>query len=37
VVDGQENPVGVLIPVQIHQYHQYASLWNYLVDPLVFL
>jgi len=35
VVDGQENPVGVLIPVQIHQYHQYASLWNYLVDPLV--
>ena len=36
VVDGQENPVGVLIPVQIHQYHQYASLWNYLVDPLVF-
>ncbi|MEH0018125.1 MAG: DctP family TRAP transporter solute-binding subunit [Desulfobacter sp.] len=36
VVDGQENPVGVLIPVQIHQYHQYATLWNYLVDPLIF-
>jgi TRAP-type C4-dicarboxylate transport system substrate-binding protein len=35
VVDGQENPVGVLIPVQIHQYHQYATMWNYLVDPLV--
>ncbi len=34
-VDGQENPVGVLIPVQIHQYHQYATFWNYLVDPLV--
>jgi TRAP-type C4-dicarboxylate transport system substrate-binding protein len=34
-VDGQENPVGVLIPVQIHQYHQYATFWNYLVDPLI--
>lgn len=35
VVDGQENPVGVLIPVQIFQYHQYATFWNYLVDPLI--
>ncbi len=35
VVDGQENPVGVLIPVQIYQYHKYASFWNYLVDPLI--
>jgi tripartite ATP-independent transporter DctP family solute receptor len=35
VVDGQENPVGVLIPVQIYQYHKYATMWNYLVDPLV--
>ncbi len=36
VVDGQENPVGVLVPVQIFQYHKYASFWNYLVDPLIF-
>ncbi len=35
VVDGQENPVGVLIPVQIWQYHQYVTLWNYLVDPVI--
>jgi TRAP-type C4-dicarboxylate transport system substrate-binding protein len=35
VVDGQENPLGVLIPVKIHQYHSYATMWNYLVDPLV--
>lgn len=35
VVDGQENPVGVLVPAQIWQYHKYATLWNYLVDPLV--
>jgi TRAP-type C4-dicarboxylate transport system substrate-binding protein len=34
-VDGQENPVGVLIPVQIYQYHKYATFWNYMVDPLV--
>jgi TRAP-type transport system periplasmic protein len=35
VVDGQENPVGVLIPVQIWQYHKYATFWNYLVDPVI--
>jgi tripartite ATP-independent transporter DctP family solute receptor len=35
VVDGQENPVGVLIPVQIWQYHRYATFWNYLVDPVI--
>ncbi len=35
VVDGQENPVGVLIPVQIWQYHQYVTMWNYLVDPVI--
>ena len=36
VVDGQENPVGVLVPVQIFNYHKYATFWNYLVDPLIF-
>ena len=35
VVDGQENPVGVLVPVQIWQYHRYATFWNYLADPLI--
>ncbi len=35
VVDGQENPVGVLIPVQIWQYQKYVTFWNYLVDPLI--
>jgi TRAP-type C4-dicarboxylate transport system substrate-binding protein len=34
-VDGQENPVGVLVPIQIYQYHKYATFWNYLVDPLI--
>ena len=36
VVDGQENPVGVLVPVKIWTYHKYATFWNYLVDPVVF-
>lgn len=35
VVDGQENPVGVLIPVKIWQYHKFATFWNYLVDPVI--
>jgi len=35
VVDGQENPVQILIPVQIYQYHRYATFWNYACDPLV--
>jgi len=35
VVDGQENPAGVLVPVKIWEHHQYATMWNYLVDPVV--
>ncbi len=35
VVDGQENPVGVIIPVQIWNYHKYTTFWNYLVDPCI--
>ncbi len=34
-VDGQENPVQILLAVQIHQYHDYQTLWNYAIDPLV--
>ena len=35
VVDGQENPMAVLVTAQIYQYHKFATLWNYLGDPLV--
>lgn len=35
VVDGQENPVGILLPVQIWQYHTHVTFWNYLADPLI--
>ncbi|NCC52918.1 MAG: hypothetical protein EOM20_17140, partial [Spartobacteria bacterium] len=34
-VDGQENPVGILLPVQIYQFQKYATFWNYLADPLI--
>jgi tripartite ATP-independent transporter DctP family solute receptor len=37
VVDGQENPYGVLLPVKIWEYHKYVTNWNYLVDPLLFV
>ncbi len=34
-VDGQENPVAILLAVQIYQFQKYATFWNYLVDPLI--
>ncbi|MGD9950297.1 MAG: DctP family TRAP transporter solute-binding subunit [Desulfobulbus sp.] len=37
VVDGQENPVvGIEIPVKIWQFHKYATIWRYVIDPLMF-
>ncbi len=36
VVDGQENPVvAIEIPVKIWQFHQYATIWRYVIDPLM--
>jgi TRAP-type C4-dicarboxylate transport system substrate-binding protein len=34
-VDGQENPIAILLAVRIYQYHKYLTDWNYLIDPLV--
>jgi len=34
-VDGQENPMGILVPVRIWQYHEHVTRWNYLADPLI--
>jgi len=37
VVDGQENPVvAIEIPVKIWQFHKYATIWHYVIDPLMF-
>jgi tripartite ATP-independent transporter DctP family solute receptor len=36
VVDGQENPVvAIQIPVKIWQFHQYLTVWHYVIDPLM--
>lgn len=36
VVDGQENPVvAIEIPVKIWQFHKYATIWRYVIDPLI--
>ncbi len=37
VVDGQENPVvGIIIPVKVSEFHKYITIWNYVIDPLIF-
>lgn len=36
VVDGQENPVvAIEIPIKIWQYQKYATIWHYVIDPLM--
>ncbi len=36
VVDGQENPVvAIEIPVKIWQFHNHATIWRYVIDPLM--
>lgn len=36
VVDGQENPVvAIEIPLKIWQFHKYATIWRYVIDPLM--
>ena len=35
-MDGQENPVvAIEIPVKIWQFHQYITVWHYVIDPLM--
>ena len=36
VVDGQENPCGILLAVQIQNYQSHMTIWNYAIDPLIF-
>ncbi len=37
VVDGQENPVNiVIIPYKIYEFHKYMTVWDYAIDPLIF-
>ena len=34
-VDGQENPIGLIIPYKLWAVHSYITLWRYTIDPLI--
>ncbi len=34
-VDGQENPVALIIPYKFWAVHKYMTLWHYAIDPLI--
>jgi tripartite ATP-independent transporter DctP family solute receptor len=34
-VDGQENPVALIIPYKFWTVHKYLTLWHYTIDPII--
>ena len=34
-VDGQENPIALIVPYKLWQEHKYITLWDYAIDPLI--
>jgi tripartite ATP-independent transporter DctP family solute receptor len=34
-VDGQENPIGLIIPYKIWEFHRYVTVWHYAIDPVI--
>jgi tripartite ATP-independent transporter DctP family solute receptor len=34
-VDGQENPVALIIPYKLWAVHNHITLWHYAIDPLI--
>jgi TRAP-type C4-dicarboxylate transport system substrate-binding protein len=34
-VDGQENPIALIIPYKLWAVHNYITLWHYTIDPLI--
>jgi TRAP-type transport system periplasmic protein len=34
-VDGQENPIAIIIPYKLWAAHNYITLWRYTIDPLI--
>ena len=34
-VDGQENPLALIIPHKLWAVHKYVTLWHYAIDPLI--
>ena len=35
VVDGQENPVALIVPYGLYVAHKHMTLWHYAIDPLI--
>jgi TRAP-type transport system periplasmic protein len=35
IVDGQENPLSLIIPYRLWAAHKYVTLWHYAIDPLI--
>ena len=35
IVDGQENPIALIIPSQIWAVHKYITFWRYAIDPTI--
>jgi len=34
-LDGQENPVALIIPYRFWEVHRHLTLWHYTIDPLI--
>jgi tripartite ATP-independent transporter DctP family solute receptor len=34
-VDGQENPIALIIPYKLWEVHKYVTLWHYAIDPVI--
>ena len=34
-VDGQENPVALILPYRLYFVHKHITLWHYAIDPLI--
>lgn len=37
VADGQENPINIFYPINIHEYNKYVTNWHYVADPTLFV
>jgi TRAP-type transport system periplasmic protein len=34
-VDGQENPIALIVPYKLWEQHKYVTLWDYAIDQLI--
>ena len=34
-MDGQENPIALIVPSKLWEVHKYVTLWHYAIDPLI--